>query len=58
MPWLFVALFTDTFDIMLLCYVAYYVLSFLAICYLYCKRATAFEEEAQKKLQEMNKESE
>lgn len=58
MPWLFVALFTNTFDIMLVCYVAYYILSFLAICYLYCKRATAFEAEAQEKMKAMNKESE
>jgi len=50
MPWLFVALFTDTFDMMLLCYAAYYILSFLAVCVLYCKQATAFEKEAQKKL--------
>lgn len=56
MPWLFVALFTNTFDIMLICYVAYYILSFLAICYLYCKRATAFEREAQEKLNKQNKE--
>lgn len=52
MPWLFVALFTNTFDIMLVCYVAYYVLSFLAICFLYCKHATAFEAEAQRKMRE------
>ena len=50
MPWLFVALFTNTFDIMLVCYTAYYALSFLAICVLYCKRATAFECEAQTKI--------
>lgn len=50
MPWLFVALFTNTFDIMLVCYVAYYIISFLAICVLYCKRATAFESEAQNKM--------
>lgn len=50
MPWLFVALFTNTFDIMLVCYTCYYVLSFLAICVLYCKRATAFEKEAQEKI--------
>lgn len=49
MPWLFVALFTNTFDIMLLCYVAYYVLSFLAISVLYCRNATRFEKEAQAK---------
>lgn len=52
MPWLFVSLFTNTFDIMLVCYVAYYLLSFLAICVLYCKRATVFEHEAQKKMSE------
>lgn len=50
MPWLFVALFTNTFDIMLLCYVCYYLLSFAAICVLYCKNATAFEGEAQAQL--------
>ena len=50
MPWLFVALFTNTFDIMLLCYVVYYILSFVAICYLYCKKATAFEKDAQEKM--------
>lgn len=54
MPWLFVALFTNTFDIMLVCYVLYYILSFLAICVLYCKRATAFEKEAQCKLKKEN----
>lgn len=47
MPWLFVALFTNTFDIMVVCYSAYYALSFLAICVLYCKKATNFEIEAQ-----------
>lgn len=50
MPWLFVALFTNTFDIMLVCYTAYYVLSFLAICILYCKKAADFEKEAQEKM--------
>lgn len=50
MPWLFVAFFTNTFDIMLICYAAYYVLSFLAVCVLYCKKATAFEKEAQGKM--------
>ncbi len=52
MPWLFVALFTNTFDIMLLCYTAYYLLSFLAICVLYCKKAATFEAEAHGKLKE------
>lgn len=55
MPWLFVALFTNTFDIMLVVYSLYYVASFLLVAYLYCARATAFETEAQAKLK--NKES-
>ena len=50
MPWLFVALFTKTFDIMLMCYAAYYILSFLAICVLYCKRASSFEKQTHEKL--------
>lgn len=50
MPWLFVALFTDTFDIMLFVYSAYYIVSFLAICVLYCLKASKFELETQKKL--------
>ena len=50
MPWLFVALFTNTFDIMILFYTLYYVVSFVAICYLYSKKASAFEIEAQSKL--------
>ena len=56
MPWLLMAVFTNTFDIMLVCYVAYYVLSFLAICVMYCKKATAFEREAQGKIKVINKE--
>jgi phosphatidylglycerophosphate synthase len=52
MPWLFAALFTNTFDIMLLCYTLYYVLSFLAICILYCRKASQFEKESQAKLAE------
>lgn len=56
MPWLFVALFTNTFDIMLLCYTAYYVLSYLAICVLYCKKATAFEKDALQKMKVKNSE--
>lgn len=50
MPWLFVALFTNTFDIMLACYAAYYTLSFLIICVLYCKKATIYEAQAQEKM--------
>ena len=50
MPWLFVALLTNTFDVMVICYTLYYVLSFLMICILYCRRASAFESEAQEKL--------
>ena len=56
MPWLFVALFTNTFDIMLVCYTLYYVLSFIAICILYCIRATKFEREAQSKMGLLDKE--
>ena len=56
MPWLFVALFTNTFDIMLIVYTAYYLLSFFAIIVLYCRRATGFEKEAQDKLQNIEKE--
>ena len=51
MPWLFVALFTNTFDIMVLCYSLYYVASFVLICFMYCRRASAFEVEAQKKME-------
>ncbi len=43
MPLLFVALFTNTFDIMVTMYTAYYVLSFVAVIFLYCKKATTFE---------------
>lgn len=52
MPWLIVAVITNTFDIMLLFYVLYYLLSFMAVCLLYCKRAASFEATAQKKLAE------
>lgn len=50
MPWLFVALFTDTFDIMVCCYTAYYVVSFLAISVLYCRKASQYEVQAQEKV--------
>lgn len=50
MPWLFVALFTDTFDIMLLFYALYYTASFLVICVLYSCKASKFEIESQKEL--------
>lgn len=49
MPWLFVALFTNTFDIMVVFYTLYYVVSFLAICVLYSRNAAKFEIEAQRK---------
>lgn len=52
MPWLLVALLTDTFDIMLCFYTLYYVMSFIAICYLYSIKASKFEVEAQTKLKE------
>ena len=49
MPCLFIALFTNTFDIMVLFYTLYYVVSFVAICVLYCQNASKFEIEAQNK---------
>ena len=52
MPWLFVALFTNTFDIMVTFYTLYYVVSFVAICFIYSKKAASFEVEAQAKLKE------
>ena len=52
MPWLFVALFTNTFDIMVCCYTAYYILSFLAISVLYCRNASRYEVQAQEKVKE------
>lgn len=53
MPWLFVALFTNTFDIMVVFYSSYYVVSFLAICVLYSRNASRFEVEAQDKRSKM-----
>lgn len=50
MPWLFVALFTDTFDVMVTIYTLYYTLSFIAVCVLYCKKAKKFESYAQMKI--------
>lgn len=50
MPWLFIALFTDSFDIMVSFYTLYYIMSFFAVIYLYCMKATRFEKEAQEKL--------
>lgn len=44
MPWLFVALFTKTFDIMLCCYTLYYILSFLSISFIYCRKASVFDD--------------
>lgn len=52
MPWLFIALFTNTFDVMVVCYTSYYVISFFAICYLYCRRAAVFELKAQEKMKQ------
>ena len=54
MPWLLVALLTNILDIMLICYTLYYVLSFLAICVLYCKNASSYEIKAQEKVKEKN----
>lgn len=54
MPGLFVALFTNTFDIMVTFYAFYYVVSFLAICIIYCRNAASFEVSAQEKLKQKN----
>lgn len=43
MPWLFVALFTKTFDIMLLFYATYYILSFFVIVFIYFMKAAKFD---------------
>lgn len=50
MIWLFVALLTNTFDLMLVIYSLYYLVSFIIVIYLYCRKATLFEVEAQNKL--------
>lgn len=50
MPWLFIALFTNTFDVMVICYATYYVISFVFICILYCRNASRFEIESQEKV--------
>ena len=52
MPWLLVALFTNTFDVMVVFYTLYYVVSFVAISYLYSVKASKFEVKAQAKLKE------
>lgn len=43
MPWLFIALFTKTFDIMLLFYATYYIVSFFVITLIYFVKAARFE---------------
>ena len=52
MPWLLIALFTKTFEIMLFFYALYYLASFAAILFLYLRKAAVFEDEAQKMLKE------
>lgn len=54
MPWLFLALFTNTFDIMICFYTLYYLASFFVICFLYCKKAVSFEKYAKKRERESN----
>lgn len=49
MPWLFVALFTNTFDVMVVFFTIYYMVSFLAICIIYCRNASLFDIDAQNK---------
>lgn len=55
MPWLIVAVITNTFDIMLCCYFLYYLVSFLAIAYIYCRKATKFEAYAQARKNELER---
>lgn len=55
MPWLIVAVITNTFDIMLCFYFLYYLASFLFIAFVYCRRATKFEKYAQDKMKQINK---
>lgn len=54
MPWLFVSLFTNSWDIMLACYALYYIVSFIAISVIYCRKATRYETEAQEKVKALN----
>jgi phosphatidylglycerophosphate synthase len=54
-PWMLISLFTNTFDIMLCFYSLYYMASFFAIIYIYCKKADKFEDEAQAKFKKLNK---
>lgn len=54
MPWLFIAFFTNTFDIMVCCYTGYYILSFLIISVLYCRNASKYEVQVQEKLKGKN----
>ena len=51
MPWLIIALVTNTFDIMIIFYFLYSFVSFLTISFVYSKKATNFEKYAQEKLQ-------
>ena len=54
MPWLIVAVITNTFDIMLCFYFLYYLASFIFIAFVYCRRATKFEKCAQEKMKKIN----
>ena len=54
MPWLIIALCTMTFDIMICFYSMYYILSFIAICVLYCRKAQGFEKYCQEKMEKGN----
>lgn len=55
MPWIIIACFTNTFDIMLCFYFLYFLVSFLAIAVLYCIKATKFERYAQEQKKKMEK---
>ena len=49
MPWLLIALFTNTFDILLIFYTAFYVVSFFTMFFIDCRKAWNFGEESQEK---------
>lgn len=48
-PWLMICLFTKTFEFMLAFYAIYYTVAFLAIAFIYCRKAEIFEIECQLK---------
>lgn len=53
-PWIIIALFTNSFDIMLAFYSLYFIVSFVVICFLYSRKAANYEVEAQAKRKLLN----